>query len=82
MADGIGDFADRSRHCGSCHYSGDLSGYSICARLAARIQRIFEAKHGFQVRGSRSLFLHLIGGVLGVLVGLMVVTHPVAGALA
>jgi uncharacterized membrane protein HdeD (DUF308 family) len=43
---------------------------------------IFEAIHGFQVRGSRSLFLHLIGGVLGVLVGLMVVTHPVAGALA
>jgi uncharacterized membrane protein HdeD (DUF308 family) len=41
----------------------------------------FEAIHGFQVRGSRSLFLHLIGGVLGVLVGLMVVTHPVAGAL-
>ena len=28
------------------------------------------------------MFLHLIGGVLGVLVGLLIVTHPVAGALA
>jgi uncharacterized membrane protein HdeD (DUF308 family) len=28
------------------------------------------------------VFLHLVGGVLGVLVGLLVVTHPVAGALA
>jgi uncharacterized membrane protein HdeD (DUF308 family) len=27
-------------------------------------------------------FLHLIGGILGVLVGLLIVTHPVAVALA
>jgi uncharacterized membrane protein HdeD (DUF308 family) len=28
------------------------------------------------------MFLHLIGGILGVLIGLLVITHPVAGALA
>ena len=28
------------------------------------------------------LFLHLIGGALGLLVGLLVVTHPLAGAVA
>lgn len=42
---------------------------------------IFEAVHGFQMRGSHSMFLHLIGGVLGVLIGFLVVTHPIAGAL-
>lgn len=46
------------------------------------ISGIVEAVHGFQARRSHSLFLHLIGGVLGVLVGLLVVTHPVGGALA
>jgi len=46
------------------------------------ISGIFEAVHGFQARRSHSMFLHLIGGVLGVLVGLLVVTHPAAGALA
>jgi uncharacterized membrane protein HdeD (DUF308 family) len=46
------------------------------------VSGIFEAVHGFQVRGSHSMFLHLIGGVLGVLIGLLVVTHPIAGALA
>jgi uncharacterized membrane protein HdeD (DUF308 family) len=46
------------------------------------VSGIFEAIHAFHVHGSTSLFLHLIGGVLGVLVGLLVVTHPVAGALA
>jgi uncharacterized membrane protein HdeD (DUF308 family) len=46
------------------------------------ISGIFEAVHGFQSRRSHSMFLHLIGGVLGVLVGLLVITHPAAGALA
>ncbi len=46
------------------------------------ISGIFEAVHGFQARRSHSMFLHLIGGVLGGLVGLLVVTHPAAGALA
>jgi uncharacterized membrane protein HdeD (DUF308 family) len=46
------------------------------------VSGIFEAAHGYQVRGSHSMFLHLLGGVLGVLIGLLVVTHPIAGALA
>src|SRR5216683_6367856 len=40
------------------------------------ISGIFEAVHGFQARRSHSMFLHLIGGVLGVLVGLLVVPIP------
>ena len=41
------------------------------------VSGIFEAVHGFQVRGSHSMFLHLLGGILGVLIGLLVVTHPI-----
>ncbi len=43
---------------------------------------IIEGIHAFRVRGWGGVFLHLIGGILGVLVGLLVVTHPLAGALA
>ena len=43
---------------------------------------IVEAVHGFQVHKWSGMFLHLAGGVLGVLIGLLIVTHPVAGALA
>ena len=43
---------------------------------------IVEAIHGFQVRSWGGFFLHLLGGIVGVLIGLLVVTHPVAGALA
>ena len=47
------------------------------------ISGIFEFIHAVQVRHTGgSLFLHIVGGVLGVLLGLLVVTHPVAGALA
>jgi len=46
------------------------------------ISGVIEAVHAFRVRGWGGVFLHLIGGVLGVLVGLLIVTHPVAGALA
>lgn len=46
------------------------------------ISGVVEAIHAFRVRGWGGVFLHLIGGVLGVLVGLLVVTHPLAGALA
>src|SRR5215831_7673065 len=63
---------DPSRHCPSAIVFGWLLVLS----------GIFEAVHGFQVRGSHGMFLHLLGGVLGVLVGLLVVTHPIAGALA
>jgi uncharacterized membrane protein HdeD (DUF308 family) len=41
-----------------------------------------EAVHGFQVRGWGGMFLHLVAGILGVLIGLLIATHPVAGALA
>lgn len=43
---------------------------------------VVEAIHAFQVRGWGGMFLHLIAGIAGVLIGLLVVTHPVAGALA
>jgi uncharacterized membrane protein HdeD (DUF308 family) len=43
---------------------------------------IVESIYAFRVRKWGGLFLHLIGGILGVLIGLLVVTHPVAGALA
>jgi uncharacterized membrane protein HdeD (DUF308 family) len=46
------------------------------------VSGVVEAIQSFRVRKWGGIFLHLIGGVLGVLVGLLVVTHPVAGALA
>jgi uncharacterized membrane protein HdeD (DUF308 family) len=46
------------------------------------VSGIVEAIQAFRVRKWGGIFLHLIGGVLGILVGLLVVTHPVAGALA
>ncbi len=41
-----------------------------------------EAIYAFRVRKWGGLFLRLIGGILGVLIGMLVVTHPVAGVLA
>lgn len=46
------------------------------------ISGIFEAIQAFRVRRWGGVFLHLIGGLLGVFIGLLIVTHPVAGALA
>jgi uncharacterized membrane protein HdeD (DUF308 family) len=46
------------------------------------VSGIIEMVHAFRMRRWGSLFLHLIGGVLGVLIGFFVVTQPVAGALA
>jgi len=46
------------------------------------ISGIIEMVHAFRVRRWGGFFLHLIAGVLGLLIGLLVVTHPVAGALA
>jgi uncharacterized membrane protein HdeD (DUF308 family) len=43
---------------------------------------VAEAVHAFQVHRWGGFFLHLIGGVLGILIGLLIVTHPGAGALA
>src|SRR5258707_3526539 len=46
------------------------------------VSGIVEMVHAFRVRQWGGLLLHLIGGVLGILIGLLVVTHPVAGAMA
>lgn len=45
------------------------------------VSGVVEAIQSFRVRRWSGIFLHLIGGILGVLVGLLIVTHPVAGAL-
>jgi len=46
------------------------------------VSGIVEMVHAFRVRGWGGLFLHLIGGILGVLIGLLVITHPLVGAMA
>jgi uncharacterized membrane protein HdeD (DUF308 family) len=46
------------------------------------VSGVVETIQSFRMRKWGGIFLHLIGGVLGVLVGLLIVTHPVAGALA
>ena len=46
------------------------------------VSGVVETIQSFRMRRWGGIFLHLIGGVLGVLVGLLIVTHPVAGALA
>ncbi|MGA9474272.1 MAG: HdeD family acid-resistance protein [Terriglobales bacterium] len=45
------------------------------------VSGVVEAIQAFRVRRWTGIFLHLIGGVLGILVGLLIVTHPMAGAL-
>lgn len=46
------------------------------------VSGIVEAVHAFQARGWGGALLHIVGGALGILIGLLVMTHPVAGALA
>ena len=43
---------------------------------------MLEAVHAFHARGWGGVFLDIAGGALGILIGLLIVTHPVAGALA
>lgn len=43
---------------------------------------VIEAIQAFRVRGWRGVSLHMIAGIMGILIGLIVVSHPVAGALA
>src|ERR1700724_1286147 len=43
---------------------------------------VIEAIHSFRMRKWGGIFLHLTAGILGIFIGLMIVTHPVAGALA
>jgi uncharacterized membrane protein HdeD (DUF308 family) len=57
-------------------------GTSLVLGWLLVISGVLEMIHAFRVRRWGGLFLHLIGGVLGILVGLLVVTHPVAGAAA
>jgi len=46
------------------------------------VSGVIEVIHAFGVRGWGGFFLHLACGVLGIFIGLMVITHPVAGAVA
>jgi len=46
------------------------------------VSGIVESIYAFRVRRWGGFFLHLIGGILGIFIGLLVVAHPVAGALA
>lgn len=46
------------------------------------ISGVIELIHAVRIRKWGGVFLHLIGGVLGVLVGLLIATHPLAGAVA
>jgi uncharacterized membrane protein HdeD (DUF308 family) len=57
-------------------------GTALVAGWLLVFSGIIEMVHAFRVRLWGGLFLHLIGGVLGLLVGLLVVTHPLAGAVA
>jgi uncharacterized membrane protein HdeD (DUF308 family) len=43
---------------------------------------VMEAIHAFRMRRWGGIFLHLVAGIVGILVGLLIATHPVAGALA
>lgn len=45
------------------------------------ISGIVEFVYAFHTRGWSGVLLHVVGGVLGLLIGLLVITHPVAGAL-
>lgn len=46
------------------------------------ISGVVEAIHAFRVRPWGGILLHVLGGILGILIGLLIVTHPLAGALA
>lgn len=43
---------------------------------------IIECVHAFQTRRWSGVLLQLLSGVLGLLIGLLLITHPVAGAFA
>jgi uncharacterized membrane protein HdeD (DUF308 family) len=45
------------------------------------INGVVEAIHVLHVRRWSGVFMHLAGGVLGVLLGLLIVTHPTSGSL-
>src|SRR5258708_35309360 len=43
---------------------------------------VVEMIHALRMRKWGGIFLHLAGGILGVVIGLVIVTHPGAGPLA
>jgi hypothetical protein len=45
------------------------------------VSGILEGVYAFHARSWGGVLVHVLGAVLGVIVGLLVVTHPVAGAL-
>jgi len=56
-------------------------GTALVLGVLLIVSGIVEGIHAFRVRGWGGMFLHLIGAVLGILVGFLILTHPVAGAL-
>ena len=42
---------------------------------------IIEAIHAFQDHGRSHVLIHVTGATLGIMIGLLIITHPVAGAL-
>jgi uncharacterized membrane protein HdeD (DUF308 family) len=46
------------------------------------ISGICEAVHAFQVRHSTGFFLHIVPGIAGLPIGLLIATHPSGGTLA
>lgn len=57
-------------------------GTAIVLGWLILISGVLEMVHAFGVQRWSGFFLHLTGGILGLLIGLIVVTHPVAGAVA
>jgi len=47
----------------------------------AIIAGVVEVFHAFRTHGWGGIFLHLLSGLLAIIVGLVFVTHPLAGAL-
>jgi uncharacterized membrane protein HdeD (DUF308 family) len=45
------------------------------------VSGMIQTVQAFQTRQSRGFFLHLLAGILDLVVGLLLVTHPTAGAL-
>ncbi len=60
------------------HYRSRPVGHHNAVARGVLREWIIEIVRAFGVRRWGGFFLHPIGGVLGVLVGLLVVTHPLA----
>jgi uncharacterized membrane protein HdeD (DUF308 family) len=73
-------------HCARNHRPGVHAGGNARQRPRAWLAHFFsgivEAVHAFHGRRWGGVLLHIAGGALGILIGLLVGTHPVAGALA